>query len=98
MIYISLPITGREKEARERAALMKEKLQALFPGEKIVTPFEIYTEQDKRYSYYMGRDIEVLLECNLMAMAQDWKTSKGCRLEAQAAKIYGIRRVVIKDS
>ena len=91
-VYISIPITGRSLEivAKEiestRAAL-------LWAGYNSVSPFDICPEQGKPYSYYMGRDIEVLLECDAIYMCPGWRESKGCRAEAAIAEIYGIPRV-----
>ena len=95
-MYISLPITGCEDKARERCARVKDWLEEMFPGVVILSPFEINTESDKPYSYYMGRDVEQLLECQCVVFLDDWSTSKGCMAEHALAKIYGIKRLVLE--
>lgn len=87
-LYISLPITGRPIEsAKEQAKQVKELWQDEYD---VITPFEIIPEQDKPYSYYMGRDIEELLKCDAIYMCPGWIKSKGCNAEFQIAKIYGL--------
>ena len=36
----------------------------------------------------MGNDIEALLNCDAVLFMENWRTSKGCRLENAAAEIY----------
>ena len=46
------------------------------------------TSSMKPYSYYMGKDIEALLECDAILRCAGWSNSKGCALESQCAHIY----------
>lgn len=94
-IYISLPISGQNLESvKERAAALKELLSSVCEP---ITPFDVCSEQDKPYSYYMGRDIEALLECDAIFMADGWKFSKGCNCEHCTAITYGLRTFYEED-
>lgn len=87
-IYVSLPITGHDSETvRARAEALRQQLSSQW--NKVITPFDVCTEPDKPYSYYMGRDIEVLLECDAILLAHGWENSRGCNLEYNAAILYG---------
>lgn len=87
-LYISLPITGRPIESAKEQAMYAK---SLFKDEyDVITPFEIIPEQNKPYSYYMGKDIEELLKCDAIYMCPGWIQSKGCNAEFQIAKIYGL--------
>lgn len=87
-IYVSLPITGHDlAEVKKRADIIKQFLSS--DWNEVVTPFDICSDTDKTYSYYMGRDIEALLDCDAIFMANGWEGSKGCNLEHSAAVIYG---------
>ena len=55
----------------------------------VITPFDVCPEPDKPYSYYMGKDIEVLLECDAIFLCEGWQNSKGCMAEFEVARIYG---------
>ena len=94
--YISLPITGYDIEERKAVAeaarqFMKE------AGAEAVTPFDICDDPDLSYAHCMGRDIETLLGCKLAVFLPDWHSSRGCRLEHNAAEIYGIATMGIND-
>lgn len=90
-IYISIPITGRPmEEAKAHATGLKRRFEASQHAEAI-TPFDICGEPDKPYSFYMGRDIEALLECNAILLGHGWDHSQGCSLEYLAATIYGLK-------
>lgn len=87
-LYISLPISGflLYDVALEAASykIMFEK-----DGYEVVTPFDVCPEKDKPYSYYMGKDIEALLESDAIYLAPGWQNSKGCTAEYEVARIYG---------
>lgn len=89
-IYVSLPISGYYLEERKDYARLVEKyLVENMPKPLIViTPFTVCPEADKSYSYYMGKDIEALLECDAVYFCKGWQNSDGCMLEFAAAKIY----------
>ena len=90
-LYVSLPISGYDLDERKsEAERIKSKLN--FCGLSIievVTPFDVCPEADKPYSYYMGKDIEALLECDAIYMCEGWQNSKGCMAEFEVARIYG---------
>ena len=86
-IYISLPITGHDiEQTKARAATIKQILSNEW--NEVITPFDVCPDKDMSYSFYMGRDIEALLECDAIFMAQGWENSKGCNLEYNAAVLY----------
>lgn len=89
--YVSLPISGYDLDERKaEAERIKSKLN--FCGLsiiKVITPFDVCPEADKPYSYYMSKDIEALLECDVVYMCKGWQNSKGCLAEFAVAKIYG---------
>ena len=99
-IYLSLPISGYPiNQRKEYAYQVKRELECEHyagwgyfkdeDGIQIVTPFDVCPEKDKSYSYYMGRDIEALLECDAIYLCEGWQNSKGCMAEFEVARIYG---------
>lgn len=46
------------------------------------------TYQGNPISYYIGKDIMTLLECDTIYFLNGWEKSRGCLLEYSAAKIY----------
>ena len=96
-IYISIPISGHDLEkVKEKArGIRKCLLLDEFDWEKgwnstdVITPFDVCSEPDKPYSYYMGKDIEALLECDAIYLCEGWQNSKGCMAGFEVARIYG---------
>ena len=90
-IYVSLPISGYDLAERKQCAIRAEKhIADRYPKPlQVITPFTVCPEADKSYSYYMGKDIEALLECDVVCFCGGWQNSDGCMLEFAAAKIYG---------
>ena len=96
-IYISIPISGHDlEEVKAKARVVRVRLLYDVFGLKkgqhrpdVITPFDVCPEPDKPYSYYMGEDIEALLECDAIYLCEGWQNSKGCMAEFGVARIYG---------
>lgn len=86
-IYISLPITGHDIEEVE-ASCIYAKAVLEKKGHTPVSPLDVSDNPDADYAEHMGNDIEALLECDAVLFMENWRTSKGCRLENAAAEIY----------
>lgn len=86
-IYISIPITGHDiEQVKMHAEEAKKKLTA--QGYDSITPFDVCPEEGHTYAYYMGRDIEALLQCDAIYMCAGWVSSKGCKAELLTANVY----------
>ena len=90
-IYVSLPISGYDLDERKLYAIwVKNLIKDKYPkATEVITPFNVCPEADKSYSYYMGKDIEALLECDTVYFCEGWQNSRGCMAEFEVAKIYG---------
>ena len=96
-IYISIPISGHDiEEVKAKAIDISERLLwDVFELKKgrnrpdVITPFDVCPEPGKPYSYYMGKDIEALLECDAIYLCEGWQNSKGYMAEFEVARIYG---------
>lgn len=85
-IYISLPITGVENEAREHADLIKASLSRL--GYTPVSPFDIYAGKNPSYIDYLCADIKELVKCDAVMFCKGWQFSRGCRIERAFAQEF----------
>ena len=99
--YISTPINARVETdfndklagALERVMDIKELIYKTFPKNQVmdistfdINPIGLMTEEEA-----MARCIHAVLKCDAIILDKDWEKSKGCRLEATAAKLYGKR-------
>lgn len=95
-IYISIPISGNDYNAQQKAAKQTAaKLRRL--GCEPVNPFDTPEapsglSEKERYAYYMGEDLKRLLMCDAIFMYPvGWQDSKGCIAEHEIAGIYGLK-------
>ena len=88
-IYISIPISGHDLATQQaKAAKIAKKIKAL--GHEPVNPLDTPPPPDEynskqKYAYYMGRSIELLLNCDAIYLCVGWRDGKGCRIEYEAA-------------
>ena len=93
-IYISLPITGMETEAREKADKVKSMLSRA--GHEVVNPFDIYAGKGSAYADYLCADLRALADCDAIFLCSGWQFSRGCRIECAFAKEFGLQVVYEK--
>lgn len=94
-VFLSIPITGKEEKARKTCDAIKKRFEKYFPTCTLYVPFDVAPDKDKPDSYYMGKDIEKLMECDIMIQMNDWEKSKGCTVENCVADVYGIPKISI---
>lgn len=86
-IYISLPIAGHDIEEVEASCIYASGvIQA--KGHTPVSPLEV-SPDPATYAEHIGTDITALLVCEAVLFLPGYQKSKGCRLEYEAAVIYG---------
>ena len=92
-VFISQPMTGRLKEEilKERNEVI-EILKSKYSVEVLDSYFEDYDPQNGSIPIkYLAKSIEVLAEADVLLCVGDWKNSKGCKVEHECAKQYGIK-------
>lgn len=87
-IYISLPITGRDFEEVEADSIFASGVIQR-KGHTPVSPIELNHTDPEDYPAVIGTDITALLACDAVVFLDGYEYSKGCRLEYEAAVIYG---------
>lgn len=93
--FLSIPITGQEDKARTVVKETIEKLKEYFPDCTFYSPFEVAPMKNMPDSYYMGRDIEQIMNCDVIIQFDGWQESKGCRVENFVADTYHIQKISI---
>lgn len=89
-IYISIPITGLEEQARHKADLIKARLSR--EGHSPVSHFDIYAGKNASYFDYICHDLRAMLDCEAILFCDGWERSCGCGIEHDTAmrmKAYG---------
>ena len=99
VIYLSIPISGMPvNEVKDKANEYKRTLEVEYLDYDIYTPFDVVGEENKEYGYYVGKDIEFIIQyADLVIFVYDYNESKGCNLEFETAKIYDIPYKILID-
>lgn len=87
-VYISLPITGYDlKERMAEAEIAKNALESrMGDAVVVVTPFDICEDLTLPYSRLMARDIQEIMESDVVVFCKGWENSRGCRIERKVAE------------
>lgn len=90
-VFISQPMNGEEtgEIQRERDGLVKELGIYLEESIKVVNTI-FHFAKDTPSLVYLGRSLEVLADADLAVFMDGWEDARGCRIEHQAARDYGI--------
>ena len=103
-VFISQPMRNRSDEdiKAERHKIM-EYVQKLYPFEN-VEEIDSFFDVDKldinskNFPLRMlGMRLELLAEAHLAVFADGWSVARGCRIEHDAAKAYGIKILDLED-
>ena len=100
-VFISQPMRNRSDEEikAERQKIM-EYVQKFYPDEKAdeINSFFDMDVQSKNVPLRMlGMSLELLAEADIAVFADGWLVARGCKIEHDAAKAYGIRILDLED-
>ena len=89
-VYVSGPITGREREA-VLYAFNDVRCFLEIVGFEVVLPIEKKLPADASHERHMRCDFGLLLYCDYIYLMEGWMESKGCVAEMFVAKSAGIK-------
>lgn len=91
-VMISQPMRNRtEEDIREERKHIIEKFNNMHI-EVIDTIFTEEAPEDNNAGiYYLGKSIQEMSKVDALFMCDDWREARGCRIEYQVAREYGIK-------
>ena len=89
-VYVSGPITGREREA-VLYAFNDVRCFLEIMGFEVVLPIENKLPADASHERHMRCDVGLLLYCDYICLMEGWMESMGCVAEMFVAKSAGIK-------
>ena len=96
-IYISGQITGLEIEKAKAYFKQSEEI-IRNAGHIPVNPMEVLPfHPDLTWHDYMAEDIKALLYCDAIYMLENWRNSKGAKIEHEIAVGLGIKIMYSKN-
>lgn len=94
MIYLSGPMTGLPEYNYPAFREASKKLREF--GHVVFDPSEAFEgKTDLPKEVYMRKDIEMLLQANVVALLEGWEESKGAQLEVEVARQCGIPVILL---
>ena len=96
-VMISQPMNGRnEEEIKKERQMIVDKFNKMHI-EVIDTLFTEVAPQDCNVAvYYLGKSISAMKDIDALYMCDNWSNARGCRIENQVAREYGIK-ILDKD-
>ena len=91
-VFISQPMKGKTaQEILEERANAFSLIKSCNPGYELINTF-IDDDLDENHAglKYLAKSIEMLDEAAGVWMLKGWEEAKGCRIEHECAKAYGI--------
>lgn len=99
-LFISQPMAGKtEKEIlNERNIIIKKVKETLGEEIEIIDSFIEETPSAKNIPlWYLGKSIELLSNADIAYFVKGWENNRGCRIEYDSAKEYGIDIIEEKE-
>ncbi len=95
-IFISQPTMGKSDEliAAERELII-ERVRSMYGNdvEILDSLFNDYNTSNIKHPpiAYLGKSLEVLAQADVAFFSSGWKSAKGCRIEYDVARLYGVK-------
>ena len=89
-IYLSAPITGRDRQERERYFAELEDWSKS-NGWAVFNPLKNGLPEDAPYTLHMRKDIAELMKCDMAFFGRGWQQSRGCCTEYGVASAIGLQ-------
>lgn len=89
-IYLSAPITGRDRQERENYFAEVEDW-AKSNGLAVFNPLHNGLAPDAPYTQHMKKDITELMKCDMAFFGRGWQQSRGCATEYAVASAIGLQ-------
>lgn len=94
-LFISQPMKGKTDEE-----IKKERQEALLQAAKkcgeeveLIDSFFENAPHDAKPLWFLGKSLELLSAADIAYFAKGWENARGCRIEHECAKEYGIDRI-----
>ena len=91
-LFISQPMNGKTDEEiiRERNEAIDIAKDILNDEIEVIDSFFQNAPAEAKPLWFLGKSIELLSTADVIYMCNGWENARGCRIEYQCAKDYGI--------
>lgn len=86
-LFISQPMNGLSNEDIQKA---REDVINKYPEYEVINSFFMDAPHDAKPLWFLGKSLELLSTADAAIFLDGWKNARGCRIEHDCAKEYGI--------
>lgn len=92
-LFISQPMKGKTDEEilKERDTAIKEAEELVGEPVEVIDSFFQNAPADARPLWFLGKSLELLSTADIAYFASGWENARGCKIEHECAKEYGIQ-------
>ena len=94
-LFISQPMRGKSDEdiLKEREQAIAKAQEAAGEPVEVIDSFFQSAPADARPLWFLGKSLELLANADVAYFAEGWQDARGCRIEHECAKEYGINMI-----
>lgn len=98
-LFISQPMKGKSDEEilREREQAIDSAQRCLGEPMEVIDSFFQGAPAGAKPLWFLGKSLELLSDADIAYFAKGWRDARGCRLEHDAAKAYGITAICVEQ-
>ncbi len=91
-LFISQPMRGKSDEQilKERGEAIKKASEILNEEISVIDSFFEKAPVDAKPLWFLGKSLELLADADCVYFAPGWEEARGCKIEHECAKEYGI--------
>ena len=91
-LFISQPMRGKTDEEilKERQMAIEKARNALSEDVEVIDSFFQNAPAETKPLWFLGKSIELLSSADVVYFCKGWNDARGCRIEHECAKEYGI--------
>lgn len=96
-VMLIQPMLGKnEEEIKREREMITGAIE--FNGQEVINTLfsEKAPQNSKQGLYYLGKSIQAMAEADTVLLLPGWDKARGCRIEYECAKAYGLEVVEIK--
>ncbi len=98
-LFISQPMKSKSDEEilREREQAIDSAQRCLGEPVEVIDSFFQGAPAGAKPLWFLGKSLELLSDADIAYFAKGWRDARGCRLEHDAAKAYGITAICVEE-
>lgn len=95
-LFISQPMNGKTDDEilAARANAVQAARDSAGEEVEVIDSFFQNAPAEARPLWYLGKSLEILSTADIAYFAPGWCEARGCRIENQCAKEYGIEKII----